>query len=188
MSRSYRRRGLALGVCIAVVTACSKPTKPPVVGEASAADSAEQVIFDGRSFLTDGGVKRGEMFADTIFVFNDQTKFVLRRVRATFNTEAGLQNGTLRGDRGTYDLRLQVLEGFGNVVVTSTDGKKLTSPHLKYLQIANTISSDSAFTLTDAGRVQRGIGFTSDPNLNSFRCFRACRGSALVPLGELSKP
>jgi LPS export ABC transporter protein LptC len=189
MTTASRRRVLTLGACaIAVMSACSKSTRPPVVGEASAADSAEQVIFDGRSFLTDAGVKRGEMFADTILVFNDQTRFVLRRVRATFNTETGLQNGTLRGDRGTYDLRTQTLEGFGNVVVTSTDGKKLTSPHLKYVQGTNTISSDSAFTLTDSGRVQRGIGFTSDPNLNTFKCFRACSGSAPVPLGELAKP
>lgn len=175
-------------VAVALLASCGKSTKPPVVGEPSIADTAEQVIIDGRSLLTESGVKRGQMFADTIFVFNDQTHFVLRRVRAVFNTETGLQNGTLSGDRGTYDLRSGILEGFGNVVVTSTDGKQLTSPHLKYVQRANAISSDSAFTLTEPGRTQRGIGFTSDPNLNSFRCFRACSGSALVPIGDLAKP
>jgi len=181
---------LLASTAVALLASCGKTTKPPVVGEPSIADTADQVIFDGRSLMTESGVKRGQLFADTIFVFNDQTHFVLRRVRAVFNTETGLQNGTLRGDRGTYDLRSGILEGFGNVVVTSTDGKKLESPHLKYVQRANAISSDSAFTLTDsiASRTQRGIGFTSDPNLNSFKCFRACSGSALVPLGELAKP
>ena len=179
---------VAAVTAVALLAGCGKAAKPPVVGEASLADTAEQIIFDGHTFLTEGGVKRGDLVADTIFVFNDQTKFVLRRVRAQFNTETGALNGTLRGDRGTYDLRTQILEGFGNVVVTSTDGKKLTSPHLKYTQRANAISSDSAFTLTEPGRTQRGIGFTSDPNLNSFRCFRACSGSALVPIGDLTKP
>src|SRR4029077_9087343 len=106
--------------------------KPPVSGVANEADSAEQVIWDGHSLLTNNGVKRGEMFADTIFVFNDQTRFALRRVRAIFNTETGAPNGTLKGDRGMYDLRSQILEGNGNVVVTSTHGNGLAPNHHKY--------------------------------------------------------
>lgn len=179
---------LVLVSLVALTTACGKASKPPVVGEGTAADTAEQVIFDGRTLLTESGVKRGELFADTIYVFNDQTRFALRKVRSKFYTEMGSPNGTLRGDRGTYDLRTKILEGYGNVVVESTDGKKLTSNHLKYAENTNLISSDSAFTMTEPGRTQRGIGFTSDPNLNSFRCFRACSGSALVPLGEITKP
>jgi len=158
------------------------------------ADTAEQVIIDGHSMLTEGGVKRGDLFADTILVFNDQTRFVLRRVRATFNTETGALNGTLRGDHGTYDLRTRTLEGFGHVVVTSTDGKKLESPHLKFVEATNLISSDSAFTITEIDRaqkterIQKGIGFTSDPNLQAMKCLRACSGWGLVPLGGLTKP
>ena len=176
------------GVAAIALTSCRKTTKPPVSGVQSLADSAEQVIFQGHTLLTNHGVKRGEMFADTIFVFNDQTRFALRRIRATFSTETGAQNGTLRGDRGTYDLRTQTLEGYGNVVVTSTKGERLSSPHLKYMQASNTISSDSAFTLVRPGQIQRGVGFTSDPNLNTFRCQRACGGEAVVPLKGLQQP
>jgi LPS export ABC transporter protein LptC len=170
------------------VQSCKQATKPPVGGVASAADSADQIIYDGRTTLTDAGVKRGVMLADTIFVFENQTRFALRRVRAEFNTETGAKNGTLKGDRGTYDLRSRILEGFGNVVVTSTDGKELKSPHLKYSETSNLISSDSAFTATEGDKVSTGIGFTSDPNLNSIKCFRACGGSGLVPIGALKKP
>jgi hypothetical protein len=74
------------------------------------------------------------------------------------------------------------LEGFGNVVVTSTDGKRLASSHLKYSENTNEISSDSAFTYTEQGRVQRGIGFVSDPNITRFQCMRACSGAGNVPL------
>lgn len=175
-------------VAVAALASCRKETKPPVVGGPSLADSAEQVIYDGHSLLTDRGVKKGEMFADTIFVFNDQTKFALRRVRATFNTETGAPNGTLRGDRGTYDLRSRTLEGFGNVVVTSTKGEKLTSNHLRYVETSNLISSDSAYTLVKQDEIQRGIGFTSDPNLTAFHCLKACGGEALVPIKTLPRP
>jgi LPS export ABC transporter protein LptC len=172
--------------CI-VAVACRKTTKPPTATGASEADSADQILYDVRSPMTKSGVKRGEMFADTIFVFRDQTLFAMRRVRASFNTETGTPNGTLRGDRGTYDLRTQILEGYGNVVVTSTKGERLSSNHLKYNQGLDQISSDSAYTLVRNNETQRGIGFVSDPNLAVFRCLRSCGGSAPVPLGGLPR-
>jgi LPS export ABC transporter protein LptC len=175
----------AITVLVLGAAGCRKVTQPPVTGDAALADSADQVLFDVRYMLTESGIKRGQLFADTMFVFGDQSRFVLRRVRANFNTETGLANGTLRGDRGTYDLRTQVLEGYGNVVVTSTDGRKLTSNHLKYTQARNEISSDSAYTMVRGDDTQRGIGFVSDPHLNEFRCLRACGGSGLVPIGTL---
>lgn len=165
---------------------CRKTTQPPVVGGPSLGDSAEQILFDVHSMLTDHGVKRGDMYADTVYVFNDQTRFVMRQVRATFNTSIGAQNGTLRGDRGTYDLRAQVLEGFGNVVVTGSEGRRLLSNHLKYSQASNMISSDSAFTFYRGKDVQRGIGFVSDPNITRFQCMRNCQVSGDVPLNSLT--
>jgi LPS export ABC transporter protein LptC len=173
-------------VCLALV-ACRKATKPPVVGEAAMADTADQILFDVRSPITHSGVKRGEMYADTIYVYRDQTLFVMRRVKANFNNDLGAPNGNLKGDRGTYDLRTQVLEGYGNVVVTSTRGERLTSNHLRYNQALNEISSDSAYTMVRNNETQRGIGFRSDPNLNVFRCLRSCGGSAPGPIGGLPR-
>lgn len=179
-------RVFLLAVSVVALAACGKQaTKPPTA--TTEVDSAEQVLFDVRSPMTQSGVKRGQMFADTIYVFRDQSYFVMRNVRATFNTETGAPNGNLRGDRGTYDLRTQVLEGFGNVVVTSTKGERLSSNHLRYNQAQNEISSDSAYTLVRNNETQRGIGFRSDPNLTVFRCLRSCGGSAPVPLGGLPR-
>jgi LPS export ABC transporter protein LptC len=175
---------LVIALALVAAAGCGKRTQPPAA-TATLADSAEQVMFDIHTMLTNSGVKRGDMYADTVYVFDDQTRYVMLRVRATFNTETGAPNGTLRADRGLYRFREKVLEGFGNVVVTSTDGRRLVSNHLRYSQVPNEISSDSAFTLTQQDRVQRGIGFTSDPNITVFRCHRACSGSANVPLGEL---
>ncbi len=175
----------ALAVAVIGAAACTDVARPPTAGDAALADSADQVFFDVRYMLTQNGIRRGQLFADTMFVFGDQSRFLLRRVRANFNTETGAANGTLRGDRGTYDLRTQILEGFGNVVVTSTDGRRLSSNHLKYTQARNEISSDSAYTLVRGGDTQRGIGFISDPNLNEFRCLRSCGATGLVPIGTI---
>ena len=117
-----------------------------------------------------------------MYVYNDQTKFDFRNARVKFNTETGVPNGTMRADRGIYDTRTQILEGFGNVVVTTLDGKKLTSPHVKFNQLVNEVSSDTSFQLKAGERDQRGIGFSADPDLKHFRCLRRCGGSAPITL------
>ena len=182
-----RTRLLVFAISVAALApaACRESAQPRVAGGPNLADSADQILFDVRSLLTDHGVKRGEMFADTVFVFRDQTLFAMRRVRANFNTVTGAPNGTLRGDRGTYDLRAQILEGFGNVVVTGSEDRKLVSNHLRYSQSQNLVSSDSAFTFYRGKDIQRGIGFTSDPNLVRFQCKRACGGAANVQLNTI---
>ncbi|HYC52157.1 MAG TPA: LPS export ABC transporter periplasmic protein LptC [Gemmatimonadaceae bacterium] len=177
---------VAAVLLVLAASGCRKTTNPPVAGEVSLADSADQIIFDGRFFVTQSGVNRGEMRADTIFVFNDQSVFVLRKVSGAFTTATGAPNGTIRGDRGTYDRRLRILNGYGNVVVTSTNGERLTSNHLRYSEMKDEISSDSAFTIVRGGDVQRGVRFVSDPNLKDFRCLSACSGSATVPLGNIN--
>ena len=173
-------------IAIAVMTAagCSEQGHaPPVKSGTSMADSAEQVMLNVRSLLTDKGIQRGEMFADSAYIFDDNTRFELRKVRATFNTSTGTKDGTMSGDRGRYNLREQMLEGFGNVVITTNDGKRLTSPHVRYSQAINQVSSDSAFTMVEAGRTLSGVGFRADPQLNHVTVLKgaAGRGSITLP-------
>jgi len=159
------------------VAGCSREgTAPPVTSGSSLADSAEQVLLNVRSLLTNEGIQRGEMFADSAYIFDDNTRFELRKVRTTFNKGTGVKDGTMSANRGRYNLRQMLLEGFGNVVITTTDGKRLTSPHVRYSQASNEVSSDSAFTLVESGRTISGIGFRSDPQLNQFQILKGARG------------
>lgn len=169
---------------VVVALACKRQgSVPPVKRGISMADSAEQVMFGVRMLLTDRGVQRGEMFADTAYVFDDQTRFELRKVRATFNTSTGTKDGVLSADRGTYNMREAKLEGFGNVVIVTTEGKRLTSPHMRYRQTQNEVSSDSAFTLVEPGRNVSGIGFRADPQLTRIQVLRnlGAQGSFTLP-------
>lgn len=178
------RRAFALAVIGVVASAgCSqKGSKPPVSTVASLADSAEQVMQNVRYVLTSGGVQRGELFADSAYVFDDNTRYVLKNVRTTFNTVEGVKNGTMKADRGKYNLRQQVLEGFGNVVITNTEGRKLTSPYVKYNQAMNEVSSDTTFTMVEPGRTLSGIGFKADPQLQHVNVLRAPRGQGSFTL------
>jgi LPS export ABC transporter protein LptC len=165
------------------LAACQRQgAAPPVKRGRTMADSAEQVMVDVRALLTDRGVQRGEMFADSAYVFEDQTRFELRKVRATFNTSTGTKDGVMSADRGRYSTRDQTLEGFGNVVIVTNEGRRLTSPHIKFVQNANEVSSDTTFTLVEPDRSLSGIGFTADPQLTRVRVLRAGTGRGSITL------
>jgi LPS export ABC transporter protein LptC len=171
------RAMLAGLAAVCALAACRGREQPPVTAVQTAADSADQVMFGVRTLLTDRGVQQGELFADTAYVYDDNSRFEFRKVRTAFNTPTGAPNGTLTAQRGRYDMRQRVLEGFGDVVVVTTDGKRLLTPHLRFDQSRNLVRSDSAFTLIEGARRSRGIGFESDPNVTRFVCKRECRGT-----------
>jgi hypothetical protein len=75
-------------------------------------------------------------------------------------------------------MRLGTMEARGDVVITSTTGRKLTTPQVRYDPGRNEVSGDSAFRLTmPDGRVLQGIGFISDPDLNSVRILKNPKAS-----------
>jgi len=173
---------LTLVVAVAVVASCDKGAKTPVIPQASAADSADQIMENVHITLFVRGLRRAEVFADTAYTFDEQTRFDFRKARSTFNKDNGAPDGTMTADRAIYSTRTQILEGFGHVVVTSTDGKKLTSPHVIFSQATNEISSDTTFTVTQGDKLQSGVGFTTDPNLTRWTCKSKCVASGLVNL------
>jgi len=162
--------------CALASAACQDTGATPPVATKAAVDTADQTLFGIRLVLSDHGVQRALLQADTAFTYEDNTRTDLRVVRSTFYTETGVKNGTLTSREGTYNVRSGIMEGRGNVVVISTDGRKLETPQLRYDPGRNEISSDSSFVMTTPTDVVTGIGFTADPNLNTVRVHAAAAG------------
>jgi LPS export ABC transporter protein LptC len=174
---------------LAVALACrGEGTAPPRTSGSSMLDTAEQKMFGVRTILTDQGVRNAELEADSAFFFDENTRIELLGVKLTFHTRTGERNSVLTSREGTYNTRQSQMEARGNVVVVSDDGRRLTSELLKYDQMRNEISSDSAFVLTEPGRRVEGIGFTSDPNMNNVRVHRLIEGQGAVSTGDLGPP
>jgi len=170
---------------VALASACQKVDGPPVgVRPDALADSADQVLFGAHFAITDRGVRRADIDGDTAYFFHDNTRMVLRPMRGRFYGSTGALDGIMQAREGTYDTRLALLEGRGDVVVNTLDGKRLQTPFLKYDQRLDQISSDSSFFLSEPGRDVRGIGFTSDAGLTTFRVTKlisAKAGSVGIP-------
>jgi len=194
MTPRFLGRGRTLVGALATVVllaACGDDkAQPPVVGpRASLADSADQVMFKVRYNLADAGVRRGELLADTTYSFDDNSRYEFRGVRVDFNTPQGMKNGTLTAKRGTYNTRFGLLEAFGDVRVVTQDGKKLSSPQLRYNQQSNEISTDSSFVFDDQKMVRRGVGMKTDPNLTRVEIKSNASGELRnVPVPEQKSP
>lgn len=144
------------------------------------ADSADQMLFGVRFFVTDAGIRRTEVEADTAYTYEQNTRTELKTVKAKFFKPTGEEDALLTSREATYNSRLGSMEARGDVVLTATDGRRLTSPHLRYDPGRNEVSSDSAFVLTEpSGRVSEGIGFVSDPDLNSIRILAGARSRGI---------
>lgn len=159
-------------------TACTTKKQPPVATHSPLADSADQVMYGARFNLTDKGLARAQLEADTAYFFEENTRIELEPVHTTFFTATGAKDAVLTSQRGTYNSRTSAMVARKNVVVVSEDGRRLTTPELSYNQQRNEIASDSPFVMTEPNRRLEGIGFRSDPNMKNIRILKGMSGIA----------
>jgi LPS export ABC transporter protein LptC len=172
------RAVILLVVSVVSAGACSTKKQPPVATHSPLADSADQVMYGARFNLTDKGLQRAQLEADTAYFFEDNTRIELEPVHTTFFTATGAKDAVLTSRRGTYNSRTTNMVARKNVVVVSEDGRRLTTQELIYNQQLNQISSDSAFVMTEPNRRLEGIGFRSDPNMRNIQILKGASGMA----------
>jgi LPS export ABC transporter protein LptC len=143
----------------------------------SAADSADQFLLGMTTVLTEQGLKRSDVEADTAYFYDNNARLEMQGVHVTFFTSTGLQNGILTSRRAVYNSITGVMEAFGNVVLVSTDGRRLTTSQLKYDKHTDQIHGDSAFKFVDPDETQEGIGFDADGGANNLRVRKFIKGS-----------
>jgi LPS export ABC transporter protein LptC len=165
-------------LCIAAATACDTKKQPPTASHSPLADSADQVMYRAWFNLTDNGLSRARMDADTIYFFDDNTRIEAENPRVTFFTATGAKDAVLTALHGTSNTRTNNMIARRNVVVVSEDGRRLTTEELIYNQQKNQISSDSAFVMTEPNRRLEGIGFRSDPNMKNIQILKGASGIA----------
>jgi LPS export ABC transporter protein LptC len=170
---------MAVAVSIIALAACQDRNVPTIVSESNImVDSADQVMFNTRTILTDRGLLRAQLRADTAFFFDDGNRVELRQLHLTFYTNEGAPHAVLTSREGTYEVRTGQTEARGNVVVISeAQNRRLTTEQLRYDENKDLVSSDSAFVLTEPTRQLSGIGFTSDPNLKNIKINKVTPGT-----------
>ncbi len=162
-----RRPGFSLGIlALALTVSCQSGTRPTATQ--SVLDSADQVLIGMTHYVTETGLQRARVRADTAYFFSATQAAEMRNVHITFYDVTGNETSTLTAHEGTYHWRTGDMEGRGDVVVVTKDGRTLKSEVMRYTQGRNEVSSDKHFVFTaPAGQHIEGDGFTSDPEFKN---------------------
>jgi len=146
--------------------ACGESGVRPT-GTMQAADTADQVLENVTHFITDDGVRRSLVKADTAYFYDATQIAELAHISVTFYDANGNETSTLTANHGTYRWQTGSMEARGNVVVVSPKGERLETSVLRYDEPTHTISTDQRFTYTTPKEHLEGNGFRSDPDFQN---------------------
>jgi LPS export ABC transporter protein LptC len=132
-----------------------------------APDSADQVLEGFSHYVTNEGIRRSRVEADTAFFYEPTQITELHRIKVVFFDLKGAEGSTLTAERGTYRWQDGSMEANGNVVVVSPDGRRLTTETLRYDNATNTIMTDKPFSFDRGAEHLEGNSFRSDPDFRN---------------------
>jgi len=156
---------------LALLAACGGRGAQPTATQ-SVLDSADQVLIGMTHYVTETGLQRARVRADTAYFFSATQSAEMRNVHITFYDPTGNESSTLTAREGTYHWRTGDMEGRGDVVVVRTDGATLRTDVLRYNQAQSRVSSDKPFVFDEPNRHIEGEGFTSDPDFKVVTAIR----------------
>jgi LPS export ABC transporter protein LptC len=148
------------------VLSCEDPGVKPTT-TVQAPDSADQVLEGFSHYVTNEGVLRSRVEADTAF-FYEQTQITeLRKVKVVFFDVKGAESSTLTARRGTYRWQDGSMDATGDVLVVAPDGRRLATSVLRYENATNLIVTDKPFTFDRGEEHLEGNSFRSDPDFRN---------------------
>jgi len=160
------RRLLIMISAVTALAACEDSGVRPTT-TVQATDSADQVLEGFSHYVTNEGVRRSRVEADTAFYYEPTQITELHKIKVVFFDLKGTEGSTLTAKRGTYRWQDGSMEATGNVVVVSPDGRRLETESLRYDNATNQIMTDKQFTFDKGEEHLEGNSFRSDPDFKN---------------------
>ncbi len=164
-----RRRCLSAmaGLAIVLLSAGCEPTRRADPG-ASSGELPDQEVGDFVVTETDAGRPEWTMYARSAAMFNARNVVVARGVRIDFFDDQGERSSTLTAREGEMHQVRRDMVARGNVVLQTTEGTRMSTETLQFLNRRQRIVTDAFVRVERRGDVLTGYGFESDPNLEHF--------------------
>jgi len=158
-------------LALVLSAACRNGTR--VTATQAALDSADQVLIGMTHYVTQEGILRARVQADTAYFYSGTQRAELRNVHVTFYDVTGRATSTLTSKEGTHHWRTGDMQARGTVVVIrDKDGGTMRTEVMDYNQARNQVSSDKPFVFDAPERHAKGDGFTSDPEFKNITAKR----------------
>jgi LPS export ABC transporter protein LptC len=169
---------------LAVLMAAGCQREPGGNGEESSVVPDQEI--DGFSLTqTRDGEKMWVLSADHALVFEDAGRVEMTRFRVDFFNDSGEVRSTLTARDGLLMRRTSDMEAFGNVLVTSSDGTRLTTERLTWNERTGKIESDRFVRVVQGRDEFTGVGLEADPDLKNIRVQSEFKAYVRTPEGEL---
>ena len=186
------RRAASVGLIVALgvtATGCEDTGARPTT-TIQAPDSADQVLEGFSHYVTNQGVRRTRVEADTAYFYENTQITELRNIKVTFYDLKGEEGSTLTARRGTYRWQNGSMEANGDVVVVAPDGRRLRTETLRYDNAGNQISTDKRFSFERGAEHLEGNSFRSDPDFRNVVTDRprGVAGDGLLLPGQEREP
>jgi LPS export ABC transporter protein LptC len=136
------------------------PQEPVATGDfvPLPSDIMTKVVFKP----TTNGVQTALLRSDTVYMRRDSARYDLIGVDLQTFDETGRLSATLTSRTGEYSTVGQEMVARGNVVLVTTDGRRIETEELHYDPNTRRIWSDVPTTVHEDGYVMRGTSFTAD--------------------------
>lgn len=149
-----------------VLASCDQARR--AVPGASSGEIPDQEVSDFVVTETDAGRPEWTMYARSAEMFNARSLIVAHGVRIDFFDEKGKRSSTLTAREGEMHQARRDMVARGNVILQTTEGTRMTTEVLQFLNQEQRIVSDQLVRVERKGDVLTGYGFESDPELKHF--------------------
>lgn len=169
---AMRLRLLVLATIGVPLAGCGNSTAP------RAADPyrnlpADYVMATVKHYLTEDGIRRGILHADSAYFYNDSAKADLRKVHLVLYNQTGQQAADLVSNQGDLDQRTNAMVARGSVVlVAHSGGQRIETEELHYDPNGHRVWSTVKTTVTQNGTRTVTDGFTADDQLTNIQMTR----------------
>ena len=158
---------LLAGLAVAgLLTGCSGGRKVSASGASGELPDSE--VQDFTITETDSGRTQWTLFAKSAATFTIRDLVTARTVRIDFFGVDGHKSSELIAREGELYQRTRDMIARGNVVLQTTEGWRMSTEELHFLNSRRRITSDKLVRVEKEGSVLEGVGFESDPNLEHF--------------------
>ena len=137
---------------------------------------------------TDQGNPVWKLYARYAAMYDARNSIVARGVRVDFYDAQGRKTSELSAREGEIDQLSRDMTARGNVVLQTTEGTRMTTEELRFLNRTQKVRSDRPVRVERAGDVLTGVGFESDPELKHFEFKSRVRAQVRTRSGELTSP
>jgi len=137
---------------------------------------------------TDSGRPQWTMFAQHAATYQARDLVTVRGVRIDFFDEKGLKSSELVAREGELYQRTRDMTARGNVVLMTTEGWRMSTEEMHFLNSRRKMTSDKLVRVEKEGTILEGVGFESDPNLQHFEFQHQIRATVQPGAGALAEP